>query len=44
MRSVPSTPDMKSNPLWKAALKKVEDKKEKEEEKLEVIVEESPSS
>jgi hypothetical protein len=41
---------MKPNPLWKAAMKKVE-KKEKEEkkekddeEKLEVIVEESPSS
>jgi hypothetical protein len=50
LRSVPSTPEMKPNPLWKAAMKKVE-KKEKEEkkekddeEKLEVIVEESPSS
>lgn len=40
MRSIPSTPEMKSNPLWKA--KPSESKKE--EEKLEVIVEESPSS
>jgi hypothetical protein len=51
LRSVPSTPDMKPNPLWKAALKKKEEKEKKEEkkekdedEKLEVIVEESPSS
>jgi hypothetical protein len=40
LKSVPSTPDMKSNPLFKA--KQSESKKE--EDKVEVIVEESPSS
>lgn len=46
LKSVPSTPEMKPNPLFKskavAELKKKEEPKE--EEKLEVIVEESPSS
>jgi hypothetical protein len=37
MRSVPSTAEMKANPLFKA-------KKKEDEEKVEVTVEESPSS
>jgi len=41
MRSVPSTPDMKANPLFK--IKQSESKKD-DGDKLEVIVEESPSS
>jgi len=45
LKSVPSTPEMKANPLFKA--KAITKKKEKDDEKLEVIVEtekESPSS
>jgi hypothetical protein len=47
LKSVPSTPEMKANPLFKAKAVSVMKKKEKDDEKLEVIVEtekESPSS
>ena len=44
LKSVPSTPEMKPNPMWKSKSVTEIQKKEKEEENLEVIVEESPSS